>query len=173
MNTLFQGKIIEVIQDGKREFARRSPGTRLIIVDLEKKQILLTQEYREELKAWDYRLPGGKVFDTLIEYNNYLKDGRNIIEAATVAAKKEAEEEAGIQVDNIHHFYTSVCGATVVWDLYYFVVDEFTVLPSQKLEDGEQIKVKWVSLDEAKQLSISGQMSEDRSVAVLLRYLEQ
>jgi 8-oxo-dGTP pyrophosphatase MutT (NUDIX family) len=38
-------------------------------------------------------LPGGKVFDTLIEYNKNKKD---IKKYALVAAKRECEEEVGL-----------------------------------------------------------------------------
>lgn len=170
---VFQGEIIEIVRDGKREFARRSPGTRLIIFDKQKKSILLTKEHRQELGDWDYRLPGGKAFDTLTEYNEYLSSGKDIAEAVRKAAVKEAEEEAGVRVKNIISFHRSICGATVIWDLYYFVVDKFEFLDSQKLEVGEDIKPIWMSLQEAKEICLSGQMSEDRSAAVLLRYLYQ
>lgn len=63
------------------EFARRSPGTRLIILN-DKHEILITKEYRSELEKFDYRLPGGKVFDTLVEYNDALKLNADIIEKA-------------------------------------------------------------------------------------------
>lgn len=169
MNIVFQGKIIEVIQDGKREFARRSPGTRLLIV--KDGQIMLTKEHREELKDFDYRLPGGKVFDTLAEYNQFVDSGNDILIVAQDAAKKEAREEVGIEVSDIKHIWTSVCGATVIWDLYYFVVSQFTKLESQSLEEGENIKPVWFTYEEARQLALTGKMSEDRSVAVLLRFL--
>lgn len=174
----YQGKILEVVQQdmdegGKTktyEFARRSPGTRLIIISPEKK-ILLTKEYRPELKTWDYRLPGGKVFDSLSEYNVSLKSGEDVVQSAIIGAKREAEEEAGIVVKNIVHFATSVCGATVRWDLFYFVVDQFEANPNQNLGEGENIQTNWFGFEEAKKLCLSGQVSEDRSVAVLLRYL--
>jgi 8-oxo-dGTP pyrophosphatase MutT (NUDIX family) len=73
------------------EIARRSPGVRLILRDGDK--ILLTKEYRKELDAVDYRLPGGKVFDTLEEYNAYKQD---IEKYALRAARRECEEETGL-----------------------------------------------------------------------------
>ncbi len=169
MGVLYQGKIIEVIQDGKREFARRSPGTRLLIV--KDNQILLTKEYREELKDFDYRLPGGKVFDTLTEYNQFIESGNDILIIAQEAAIKEAREEVGIEAIDIKYIWTSVCGATIVWDLYYFLVSQFTELESQTLEEGENINPVWFTYEETKQLALSEKMQEDRSVAVLLRFL--
>ena len=170
MNILFQGKIIEVVQEGKREYARRSPGTRLLII--KDKKILLTKEFREEVKGYDYRLPGGKVFDTLVTYNKFIETGNNVLPIAMEAAKKEAREEVGIVPTETKHIYTSVCGATVVWDLFYFVVSKFEELPTQSLEDGEDISPEWFTFEEAKQMALSGKMSEDRSVAVLLRFLQ-
>ncbi|MEI6117757.1 MAG: hypothetical protein WCP92_00380 [bacterium] len=55
-----------------REIAKRSPGVRLIICDGDK--ILITNEFRKEVNTDDYRLPGGKVFDTLKEYNEHKND---------------------------------------------------------------------------------------------------
>lgn len=177
-NIVYQGSIIEVIQqdmneDGKiktYEFARRSPGTRLIIIGSSKK-ILLSKEYRPEIKNWDFRLPGGKVFDSLQEFNSFLTTGQNILIPALAAAKKEAEEETGIKIEDIKHFATSTCGATIRWDLFYFVVVKFTVLDEQSLGEGENIETKWFTFNQAKKMCLSGQISEDRSAAVLLRYL--
>ena len=175
---VYQGKIIEVVrqkmQVGEKEIvfelARRSPGTRLIIPTGDGK-IFVTKEYRTELKTYDYRLPGGKVFDTLSEYNEFLKSGKDILEAAKAAAVKEAAEEAGLKVNNITHFATSKCGATIEWDLFYFVVGDFKKT-EQNLEHGENIEILEVSLGEAKQICLDGRMQEDRSAAVLLRYLK-
>lgn len=175
---VYQGKIIEIVHQQMKigdkekvfEFARRSPGTRLIIISPDDK-ILLTREYRTELEDWDYRLPGGKVFDSLKEYNQFLKTSENILSEAIKGAKREANQEVGINPKDLKHFATSVCGATVVWDLYYFVVTEYDELNKQELEVGENIETNWFTFKEAKEVCLSGKMSEDRSAIVLLRYL--
>lgn len=177
---VYQGLIVEIVQqntdeDGKvktYEFARRSPGTRLIIVTPNQK-ILLNKEYRPEIKSWDFRLPGGKVFDSLQEFNSFLTTGQNILVPALAAAKKEAEEEAGIKIEDIKHFATSTCGATMRWDLFYFVVTKFTAPDGQSLEEGENIETNWFTFSQAQEMCLSGQISEDRSAAVLLRWLYQ
>lgn len=177
---VYQGRIIEVVNQkvntqGKEqifEYARRSPGTRLIIISPEKK-ILLTKEYRMEVEGFDFRLPGGKVFDALVEYNNFLQAGEDIIPKAQQAAMKEAVEEVGIDAEEIHHFGTSKVGSTVVWDLIYFVVSKYKHRETgQELDGaGEDIEVVEVSIDEAKEICLDGRMQEDRSVAMLLKYL--
>lgn len=66
MKTVFSGDIIQVVQfnvttsSGKvKQFerARRAPGVRIVIED-DQKRILLNREYRYELDAYDWRLPG-------------------------------------------------------------------------------------------------------------------
>lgn len=176
--TVFQGNIIEVVQkevnqNGRSktfEFARRSPGVRLIIISGDK--ILLTKEYRNELRSYDFRLPGGKVFDSLAEYNNSLTNYEDEVESAKLAAIKEAKEEVGIVVNKIEYLSKSICGATVVWDLYYFLVSDYE-LSKQDLEDGEDISVELVDLDKARRMCLDGAISEERSALVLLRYLSE
>lgn len=124
---VFQGKIVEVVRQpmriGKKsvvfESARRSPGTRLIIVDLKNKKLIITKEYRTEIDQYDYRLPGGKVFDSLSEYNQFLKSGSDILKPAVERATIEAREETGVIAKKVEHIHTSVNGATVIWDLFY------------------------------------------------------
>lgn len=176
----YQGKIIEVVNqdmsgDGKTimfEWARRAPGVRLILVDLDRKTLLLTKEHRYELGTDDYRLPGGKVFDKLSEYNDFLARKADIITPAKAKALDEAEEEAGVKIDSLEHYHTSTCGATVQWDLLYFVSDSWRK-SSQKLETGEHIETVEVGFDEAQKLALDGSMSEERSALVLLRYLSE
>ncbi len=172
----YQGNIIEVVQreveqNGKKkvfEFARRSPGTRLIIKKND--ELLLTKEFRHELNGYDYRLPGGKVYDSLEEYNTALASGVDIAEAAKTAAHKEAREEVGIEVASSSFFHRSVCGATVVWDLFYFVVTDF-IQGEQELEEGEDISTGWYTPEKVREMCMSGDISEERSALVLLRYL--
>ena len=157
------GKIIEF------EKARRSPGTRLIVIKDDK--ILVIKEYRIELKDYDYRMPGGKVFDTLEEYQAALDNGLDIGKAAIKAAKKECLEEAGIIAKDIDHHCTTKAGATVEWDLYYFIVRDFDVT-GQSLEEGEIIETEWKNLEEIKKMCLNNSIKEDRTVGVLLRFLE-
>lgn len=174
----YQGKIIEVVEktvdvQGKEkifEIARRSPGVRLIIPkdDL----VILSKEFRHELGTFDYRLPGGKVFDTLEEYNQANKSPESLLSVAEHAAKKEAHEEVGIDVTDIKFFHKSICGATVEWDLYYFIVESFET-GEQHLEEGETISVELVHKDEARAMCLDGRISEERSALALLRYLSQ
>ena len=176
---VYRGRIIEVVEqkvesDGKErtfEFARRSPGARLIILTPDGK-ILLTKEHRLEAGGYDYRLPGGKVFDTLLEYNEFLASGKDMLEKAKQAAAKEALEEVGLEIKKLDLFSVSKLGATMVWDLFYFVVAWYEEHPhGQHLEEGEDIEIVQVGFDEAKEMCLYGRMREERSTAILLRFL--
>lgn len=175
---VYKGKIFEVVKQpmiaGDKkvvfEIARRSPGTRLIIVN--DNRMLITKEFRTELNEYDYRLPGGKVFDTLDEYNQNLSE--DILPFAIEAAKRECREETGLIVKNIKYFTTVKSGATVVWDLIYFIIDDSEENGiGQELETGEVIDVEWKTFEEIKKLCKEGKINEDRSVGVLFKFFLQ
>ena len=176
---IFQGKIVEIVEQPMRagdknftmEFARRSPGVRLIVPTTDG-NVLLTKEYRPELKAYDFRLAGGKVIDTLIEYNSFRKAGGDIKEKAREAAEREAQEEIGIVVKEAELFAVSRCGLTVEWDLFYFVVNAYEQ-GTQNLEEGEDITVVPTPIAEAQAMCLDGRISEERSALILLRYLNK
>lgn len=168
----YSGKIIEVVQfkNGDRVFekARRSPGVRALIVSGER--ILLSKEYRTEIGDFDFRLPGGKVFDRLEEYKQHISE--DLISYAKEAVKKEVREEVGLLVNDPKLLKVSKAGATVEWDLYYFLISDFEVnKKGQELEDGEDISFSWYTLKEVEGICTSGRMQEDRSVGVVLSYL--
>ena len=170
---VFSGKIGEVINteqpDGRMfERYRRPPGIRLIIISPEGK-ILITREHRDEAGGVDLRLPGGKVCDSLNEYHALLDSGKDIIEAAQAAAIKEALEETGLIIEQPELITKANAGATVEWNLYYFLVDKYTESPDgQELEPGEDIEVTWLSADELRQAIENDEMREWRSIGVLL-----
>jgi len=172
---VFQWKIIKVVHQLVKiedkefvfEIAKRSPWVRLIICNRDK--ILLTKEYRKELKGLDYRLPGGKVFDTLAEYN---KNKKNIKKYAPIAAKRECEEEVWLIPQDPILYHISTAWATIERDLYYYIVKKFKRHTKwQQLEVWEYIDVEWKTKKEILSLIKKWAMHEDRSVGVLLRYL--
>ncbi len=176
---MYSGHIIEVIhqkmQIGDKtetyEVARRSPGVRIMFVN--DGRMLIAKEYRAEIEGWDYRLPGGKVFDSLREYKEYIDSGDEIIDYAMKAVDNEGREEAGLVAENIEYFSRSGSGGrTIIWDLYYFIVDKFHLSDSgQMLELGENITCEWMDFEDVKRLCLDGSFKEDRTVANILKFL--
>ncbi len=174
-----KGKLFELVHetqpDGRVfEVARRAPGVRLIIVDAAEQKILLTKEYRKELGAWDYRLPGGKVFDSLEEYDAFRASGEDILVAAISKARAEAHEEAGIEIAGLDFFKKSTLGATVEWDLFVFVSKDWQLhKDGQKLEEGEQVEAdNWFNLSEVEDMILRGDIREERIALILLQWLK-
>ena len=163
-------------QDDGRVFekARRAPGVRLIICDKANGTILLTKEFRHELGEWDYRLPGGKVFDSLDDYEAHRNLGDDIVEAAKKQAINEAQQEAGVEIAELSLYKKSVLGATVEWDLYVFETTDWQAsVHGQELEVGEKIEAdNWVSFAKAKEMALQGAMQEERVALIILQWLE-
>jgi ADP-ribose pyrophosphatase len=137
-------------------------------------KVLLTKEFRHELGEWDYRLPGGKVFDSLEQFEEFRISGQDIIEAAKMQAIREAQEEAGIAIANLDLYKKSVLGATVEWDLYVFETSNWQLhVDGQELEIGEKIEAdNWVAYEEARKMVLNGSMAEERIALILLQWLE-
>lgn len=175
-----KGKLFELVHlaqaDGRVfEVARRAPGVRLIIHDENAKKVLLTKEFRRELGEWDYRLPGGKVFDSLDEFEDFRSGGKDIIEAAKMKAKEEAQQEAGVEIAELELYKKSILGATVEWDLYVFETTDWQLsLEGQELEIDEKIEAdNWVTYSDARRMALSGSMQEERIALILLQWLNE
>lgn len=173
-----RGKLFELVQllqpDGRVfEMARRAPGVRVIIADRAARRVLLTKEFRRELNAHDYRLPGGKVFDSLDEFEAFRKSGEDILRPASAKAKAEAAEEAGMVVDDAKFYRKSTLGATVEWDLYVFEATKWREhQDGQALEDGEQVdEVNWYGFSDVEHMILRGDMREERIALILLQWL--
>lgn len=170
---VFSGKIGAVVHatqpDGRIfEQYRRPPGVRLVVVSPDNK-ILITKEHRQETGGVDLRLPGGKVCDTFDAWQKLITSGEDITQAAKKAAINEGLQETGLVIKEAEFIVKANAGATVEWDLYYFLVRNYTEHPDgQALEQGENIEVTWMTMDDIRTAIIAGQMQEWRSVGVLL-----
>lgn len=173
---VFEWKIIQVVQklvecDGVQQLfekARRSPGVRMIYHDERNKKIMLTKEYRYELDAEDYRLPWGKVTDTLTEFLKIEKD--EIEKYAAHACIREGLEETWLEPTIATLLWVSHAGTTIERDLYYFVCTERKE-KEQNMWVGEHITVGWYEYHEVLDMLQKHQISEDRSRARVREYM--
>lgn len=187
----YEGKLFQIVDRSKTaqirmdgttiekeivwELASRPPGVRALI--MRENSILLNREYRYELDAWDYRLPGGKVFDTLKEYKQ-CADSSELEEKIYRQLRTELREEADIDVHDAAFLRVDSLGFRIQWDLYYFLVRDFEILPSFYSQDYrkskyEFIEHRWVSPEESIQICLNGQMRESRSAYTLMWFLLQ
>lgn len=176
---VYSGKIFSVVQQEVQignqtkifEVAKRAPWTRLIIINNEG-NLLLSREYRKETNNYDTRLPWWKVFDTLVEYEEFLQSWGDIQEAAKQWAIKEAHEEVGVISDDIDFFAKSINGATIEWDLYYYVVRNYKQ-SEQNLDPWEDISFDFYNLDDVKRMCLDWTIQEDRSAMMLMKFLHK
>ena len=147
----------------------RPPGTRTIAIKDNK--IFLQKERRFELGGFDWRLPGGKVFDNFEEYKPYIDD-EVPQEKIVTGAKSELKEEAEIEAENWEVIDKKACGSTVDWDLYYLVARDITEGVEIDHHEAEEIEERgWFSFGEVEEMCKKGKIQEGRTVAVLLKFL--
>lgn len=110
------------------------------------------------------------MIDSLDDFKAF--SGDMAIEAQQ-AVIKESREETGIVIHNPELIHISHCGASVDWDLYYFVSTDFEDTGEHDRDDeGEaDMTIDWYTLEAVKAKILSGEMSEDRSVGVLLPWI--
>lgn len=151
---------------------RRPPGIRALIVNKEEQKILFSKEFRYELNEWDYRLPGGKVFDSIEEYTQALSEC-NIDDYAYQTVAKETLEEVGLNIKNPKLIKISKDGASVIWDLYYYEITEYEInSEGPKLEENEIINgYEWLTYEEVIKLCKTNAIHEDRTIGILLTYI--
>ena len=157
----------------KRKMVRRPPGVRALILNKNDNQkMLLSKEFRYELDKWDYRLPGGKVFDTLDLYKEAI--ARNDVQKyVDKSVAKEVLEEVGLIVKSQKLLKISHDGAGVIWDLFYYEIKDYEEsLDGAHLEENEFVEgYVWKSFDEIIKMCIEQKINEERSVGVLLSYI--
>ena len=181
--SIFEGKMIQVIHQEMEfsnrgeintynaETARRAPGIRAIIV--RNNQILLTKELRPEIQDWDFRLAGGKVFDSLEEYLKNV-DNENVIKDTIIEkVLDEVADEARIIVKSLNFYAKSILGSSMQWDLYYYEITDFEDNLNYIIKDkGEIIYPIWKTFEEAIKMCYDGSIKEERSAMILLRYFK-
>ena len=159
----------------KFEAAVRAPGVRLLI-ETEKdgmKALLMTKEIRREVNGYDFRLPGGKVFNSFEELDKHRDSKADIAHLVEVAARREGKEEAGISDGDYTLLEVSKAGASVEWDLYYFKITNAEI-GGQELEEHERgdIETMVLSAKEIFEKLSKREIKEGRSADMLWFWLK-
>lgn len=154
-----------------RTMVRRPPGIRALIIDKNEK-ILMSKEFRYELDDWDFRLPGGKVFESVEDYKKSLNEDM-VMDIVYKTVFKEVLEEVGLIVKNPKLIKVSKDGAGVIWDLYYFEITDYAISKDgARLEKNEFVNgYEWYTFEEIIKLCHDNKIHEDRTVGVLLTYI--
>lgn len=137
------------------EYVWRRDGTRTIALDKDQ-NILLTREYRHELQAEDWRIPGGKLDDT----DTSIEE----------AARREFKEETGYSANTWQFLWSTTPDSTVRYQRHFFLATDLTVGKSDT-EDGEKITYQWMALSDAEQLIYHRGIQEEISALSILRII--
>lgn len=157
---VFAGKNFKVFHEhvtarsGARElheYVWRTDGARIIALSGD--AILMSREYRHELGAFDWRLPGGKVDPG---------------ESPEDAARRELREETGCSASEWEFLWSTTPDSTVRYRRHFFVATGIQMgTPSR--DDGEEIATTWMPIEQACQLALAGEIREEISALAVLR----
>lgn len=130
------------------------PGGSAVVAVNDKQEVCLLEQYRHVAGGWLWELPAGK-----------HEPG----DVPDVTAKKELQEEAGVQAarwQSLGYINSSPGVFTEVVHLY--LARDLTPVASAH-ENEEVIKIHWLSFHEAYELALSGKLTDAKTVVALLR----
>ncbi|WP_251551515.1 NUDIX hydrolase [Neobacillus muris] len=120
------------------------------------KKVLCIKQYRHSLKSWQWELPAGMI------------DPEDA--SPKEAAKRELEEETGYRAEHwleLGSVYPSP-GSTSE-EIFLYAAAGLTPT-QQKLDSSEQLELYEISMEELKEMIVSGEFNHGAGLAAILRY---
>jgi ADP-ribose pyrophosphatase len=153
---VYQNKWMTVFEDdvefpngsvGIYGYVKRTNGAGALVINPQN-EVLLIQQYRYPIKAWEWNIPGGGVDDK---------------EEPKVATEREIQEETGLRVKSIEkigQFYPLSSCSTELVSLFLVKVDNEKLEVKQRLEDESISEMKFVSITEALRMVDDGEITD-------------
>lgn len=159
---VYSGKILSVklstVELPDQKYSKRETvlhDNAAAIVAIHDDKILLVKQYRISVDKVIYEVPAG-----MIEHDENPKD----------AALRELEEETGYRANSIEYlteFYSTPGFCTEKLSIFY--AKDLTFV-GQNLDEGENLEVVEISIDEALRLIESGEIMDAKTISSILFY---
>lgn len=162
-NYVYKGKILTLraddalLPDGKpciREVIEHSGGA--CVLYAEEGKILFVRQFRYAYGESLYELPAGK-----LEPN----------EPPVYAAKRELEEEAGIEAEEFSLLYTVYPTPGYTNEKLYIYEAKRGRRTKPHLDEGEFLDVEWIPIERVKEMLFSGEIKDAKTIIAIQRYL--
>ena len=162
VNYIFKGKILTlrhddaVLPDGKpcqREFVEHGGGACVLYVKDEK--VLLVRQYRYPYAESIYEIPAGK-----------LDKGEEPIKAAI----RELEEEGGLIAKELKLLYVMYPSPGYTNEKIYIYQALSAKQATAHLDEGEFLDVEYVPLEKAKEMLLTGEIKDAKTIIALQAY---
>ena len=162
VNEVFEGRIITLhvddieLPDGKkatREVVEHSGGV-CVAALTEEKELYFVRQFRYPYKSVLLELPAGK-----------LERGEDPLKAGI----RELEEECGVVADEVISLGTIYPTVAYCSEIIYLYAAKGLTKTSQHLDEEEFLAVEKISLDEAVRMVMDGEISDSKTVALVLK----
>ena len=144
-----------------RETYDRGNGAAILLINRKRGTVLLTRQFRFPAYV------NGSEDGMLIEACAGLLDNQSPEEAI----RREAEEELGVKVDEVHKVLETYMSPGSVTEKLFFFVAEYGSPPGERAgnrEEGEDIEVIELGLDEALDWIDNGRIQDAKTIILLL-----
>jgi len=144
-----------------RETYDRGNGAAILLINRKRSTVLLTRQFRFPAYV------NGSEDGMLIEACAGLLDNQSPEEAI----RREAEEELGIKVGEVHKILETYMSPGSVTEKLFFFVAEYSSLSGETAgnrEEGEDIEVIELGLDEALDCIDNGRIQDAKTIILLL-----
>lgn len=164
--TVFAGRVITVnverveLPNGVTtdlEIIRHPGGAAVVAINLAG-EVCLLRQYRHAIDGWLLELPAGR-----------LDDG----EQPLLAAQRELLEETGLSAERWTSLGEFVSSPGVFTEIVHLFLATHLEAGNARHEDAEVFEIRWLPLDQALALALSGDIADGKTAVGLARAAER
>lgn len=144
-------RVVAEFDGFSKEYFVCDHGERAAIVALRDGEVLLSRQYRLQINALSYEVPGGRVEED---------------ETPEVAAVRECLEETGVRCLNVNPLL-SYHSSLDIWKNYTYT---FYSEELEEVAEGDADRRVWIPLERCIEMIFTGEIVDSLSIVALLTY---